>query len=1044
MFSFLIVPLLHAQEDGEPTATEDVVVDANADTDKDGMPDAWEKKMGLNFRNRFDANLDLDGDKVKNIDEYKIGTHPKDKDKDKNNDGVADDWMKYMGFSDASADADGDGVSNKDEFVAGTDPKDPKSSPKAAETVSQKHPEPSMKGVTENVDKSIPDNHQVKPNVFKYNDPVGDDKGPGYYTYPTNPVYASGAFDIVSFVVDASGKDNVIFKITVNADLKQDWGMAADFDVQHFQIYVDMDGVPGSGNVKSIPGLNVFFDPANAWDRVVLITPQPNSRVQIEVDVKAEDLAEYAIVPTKISGQGRTITVVVTKKSLGMASDADVSKWAWQLVAQSNEGFPDAEDMLTRNVNEYRGLHRFGSGSDYWGDPEVLDILVWPAKGTKQEAEDQFKILNVWESYPDPKLDIKAVLPLLKNDQAEQWEPKGGYKGNAKELASKIKPPPQKDKYVSDNFTFAGSVNAQWFYNLDNTTITPTHPEVFGAGGLNATFKPESYYDNHIYSRFTLEFYGKTFTDLLNFYARISTWWGPDAQWDYWMGNYYRDSHGPQYVPLNFEAFRFQLVKPLPTVDYISIGNYEYGISAWTVGASSYPDRDKYKGIFLDGSTESLGIQYNLALFYPFPWLGRNWNLGDYTARDNVVSAMFKIQPIKAIQLKATAFLYSDWEMGVTDTTNNLTGMESRLQNGAVDVDLQIGLKLGAARLSVDAHGGYSTVIGRTNLTEGGILNGIEENPTNNVLNGIFGVATLKLNNIANAGLNIGVQGFYIKDYYSIMAARGDYANAAQQDVLLMYGNQSAHPYPQDAAGFQKYENVMWEGIAAGQWKGLTGIIDWSAGMFKFHTDFSYWGFNNKSWNTLPDGTTNNSIVNHPTNGIDITNFNTLPIGMRGYARIDYKLPVGKGIDVRFDYLFNHTKNWWPMSATSHQRDAMDGAFHFTYGFLYYSHAPKISAYYQFTKLFRIGLGFEYKQDLIYDLYPDTKYPDFPVKTYTLILDFQISTPLGTIRSYVQGYIADNPRELEWGEHSSDFRIPYAYYGNRYNVLALTELDIHF
>ncbi len=1033
------------------------------DTDKDGMPDAWEKKMGLNFRNRFDAKLDPDGDKVKNIDEYKAGTNPRDKDIDKNKDGVADDWMKFYGLTDIAADADGDGVSNKKEYEAGTDPKDAKSFPKDTSIVESKRMNPSMAGVSANEDKSIPDNHEIRKNVFKYNDPIGDDKGPGYYQYPTNPVYSSGAFDITSFEVDATGKDNIVFKITVNADLKQDWGMAADFDIQHFQIYIDTDGVPGSGEVKCIPGLNVYFDPQNAWDRAVIITPQPSSRVQVELDVKAKEMEGNVVIPSKISGQGRTIIAVVSRKALGVGSDADISKWAYQVIAQSNEGFPDPGDVLTRNVNEFRGLHRFGNGSDYSGDPEVIDILTWPAKGTLQEAKDQFAIMNVWESYPDPKMDVHTVLPLIRNNETEQWSPKGGYIKFAKDLSKKIKPPAQKDKYVSDNYTLAGSVNAQWYYNMDNTTATPSHPATFGGGGLSQTFKPEAYYDNHIYSRYTLEWYGKAFTDLVNFYSRVSTWWGPDAQWDYWMGNYYRDSHGPQYVSLDFEAFRFQLVRPIPTVDYISIGNYEYGLSAWTVGKASYPDRDKFKGIFLDGSTEVLGIKYNLAWFYPFPWLGLNWALGNYTARDNVISGMVAMAPVKGLKFQVSGDLYNDRELGSVDSTSGLRGDVRRLQNAAADGDLAYSINLGATTVGIDAKGGYSMVWRGTNksydpntalsannspvLSTGGP--GLIGNT--NDFYGYFGVGTLKVGNIGGAGLNFKAQGFYIKDYYSIMAARGDYGNAASQDVLMMFGNQAAHAYPNDAAGFQKYDAVMWESVAADGWYGGTGILEWAAGLLNLHTEFSAWKFNSTNYNNeLPSGITNGQLTTIVSDDKTITNISTnniIPYSMRGYAEIAYRFGIGNGLDLKLSYLFNGTKNWWPMTAQSQIRLGMGGSGEFMYGFQLYDSVAKLMGYYQFTKVFSVGVGFQFRYDVIHDLYPlvtEGVSPDYIVKGYTGILDFQYSTPLGTLRSYIQGYITDNPRNVAWAQTRADFRVPMEYFGNEFNVVALTELDIHF
>ncbi|MCX7723342.1 MAG: polysaccharide lyase [Verrucomicrobiae bacterium] len=46
------------------------------DTDNDGMPDAWEKRFGLNPKDPSDTSLDKDGDGYTNIEEYLNGTDP--------------------------------------------------------------------------------------------------------------------------------------------------------------------------------------------------------------------------------------------------------------------------------------------------------------------------------------------------------------------------------------------------------------------------------------------------------------------------------------------------------------------------------------------------------------------------------------------------------------------------------------------------------------------------------------------------------------------------------------------------------------------------------------------------------------------------------------------------------------------------------------------------------------------------------------------------------------------------------------------------------
>ena len=78
---------------GDPDEWQDTDGDGigdnrDRDDDDDLMPDAWEERYGLNARKRSDGNGDLDGDGVKNANEYLLGTDPTLADTD--HDGVED------------------------------------------------------------------------------------------------------------------------------------------------------------------------------------------------------------------------------------------------------------------------------------------------------------------------------------------------------------------------------------------------------------------------------------------------------------------------------------------------------------------------------------------------------------------------------------------------------------------------------------------------------------------------------------------------------------------------------------------------------------------------------------------------------------------------------------------------------------------------------------------------------------------------------------------------------------------------------------------
>lgn len=220
-----------------------------------------------------------------------------------------------------------------------------------------------------------------------FEDPTGDDNGPGTYVYPTDAVYSPGSFDLVEFEVEDKGK-NVDFSVSVNSGLDDPWGMGVGFAVQMVFIFIDTDGATGSGHTDGVPGLNITFDPAHAWEKVVVLSPQQQSRVVAEARVKlAEKLAAGdVLVPRRTLGKGKTISGRVAKEDIG---SGDATKWGYQVVMQSNEGFPAKTDFLTRKVNEFEGQHRFGGGTDSDCDPHVMDILAPPASGSAEEVQGQ-------------------------------------------------------------------------------------------------------------------------------------------------------------------------------------------------------------------------------------------------------------------------------------------------------------------------------------------------------------------------------------------------------------------------------------------------------------------------------------------------------------------------------------------------------------------------------------------------------------------------------------------------------------------------------
>ncbi len=240
-----------------------------------------------------------------------------------------------------------------------------------------------------------------------FKDPTGDDNGPGNYKYPTDTVYKRGSFDLTDFTFQKKGSKADV-TLGFNTTLEDPWKMGSGFAVQMAFIFIDTDGKAGSGSTDSLPGLNVKFAPEFAWEKVIVISPQNSARVKAEVGNKAAAAKDNVLVPTRTKGSGRKVSATVDLAGL----EGDPSQWRFQVIVQSNEGFPAGNDLLTRKVNEYEGQHRFGGGNDGDCDPHAIDLLAGEGKGDASEVKAQHDML-AFECAEDGTSKKPATLTMV-------------------------------------------------------------------------------------------------------------------------------------------------------------------------------------------------------------------------------------------------------------------------------------------------------------------------------------------------------------------------------------------------------------------------------------------------------------------------------------------------------------------------------------------------------------------------------------------------------------------------------------------------------
>lgn len=245
-----------------------------------------------------------------------------------------------------------------------------------------------------------------------FQDPKGDDNGPGTYVYPTKTDYKKGSFDLTSLELKDKGA-NIEIEIGVNASIEDPWDSKKwpspgnGFSLQMFQIYVDTDGKAGSGEKDALPGMNATFAEDSRWEKVIFVSPQANKEITSRLEQKAKSMKDKVILPSKVSAKGKKVIAIIKKSDLGV----DLGKAGFQILVSSNEGYDNAPQngILARTVNEFEGEHRFGGGDDGDVDPNFVDCLAGAGKGGDDEAKAQHDMLKF-----DAAKKQRAVLKMVR------------------------------------------------------------------------------------------------------------------------------------------------------------------------------------------------------------------------------------------------------------------------------------------------------------------------------------------------------------------------------------------------------------------------------------------------------------------------------------------------------------------------------------------------------------------------------------------------------------------------------------------------------
>ena len=141
-------------------------------------------------------------------------------------------------------------------------------------------------------------------------DPAGDDNGPGTYTYPTNPVYVPGAFDLTAVDVYDAG-DKYAFVSTIAGNVTNPWGGQG---ISHQRINVYLSNGDATAT-PALPGTNVNVE--HAWDSVVVTDGRFDGAGVYGPDGTRTSAVSLLAVP-----EAKQIVTMVPKEALGTLDPA--------------------------------------------------------------------------------------------------------------------------------------------------------------------------------------------------------------------------------------------------------------------------------------------------------------------------------------------------------------------------------------------------------------------------------------------------------------------------------------------------------------------------------------------------------------------------------------------------------------------------------------------------------------------------------------------------------------------------------------------------
>ncbi|MFB0526058.1 MAG: glucodextranase DOMON-like domain-containing protein [bacterium] len=232
--------------------------------------------------------------------------------------------------------------------------------------------------------------------ISKIIDPVGDDYGPGTYTYPADAVFKPGSFDIREFSV-SEGPEYVILKIKLGI-IENPWNSPSGLSLQIVDVYIDLNNRIGAGSMQLLPGRNAYTRAEDAWEYAISVDGWQQTMYKIDSAGKPVKLTDLEMRVNSTTGE---VTIYVPRKLIR----GDPRNWGYLPMVLAYDGEAPPRNWKVREVKQTNDEFSFGGAylslnNNAKSSPNIIDLVL-------PRGENQKSLLGVYRK--DKVVEIPAI-----------------------------------------------------------------------------------------------------------------------------------------------------------------------------------------------------------------------------------------------------------------------------------------------------------------------------------------------------------------------------------------------------------------------------------------------------------------------------------------------------------------------------------------------------------------------------------------------------------------------------------------------------------